>query len=63
MSMGAKEVLIKSVAQVISTYVIRVFKVPSMLCEKLTQMRKYCTFGGTKKGDNAKCIVWLGRSS
>jgi hypothetical protein len=36
MSMGAKEVLIKSVTQAIPTYVMGVFKLPANLCDDLT---------------------------
>jgi hypothetical protein len=41
MSVGAKEVLIKSVAQAIPTYVMGVFKLPSTLCEEVTGMVRY----------------------
>jgi hypothetical protein len=36
MSMGANEVLIKSVAQAIPTYIMGVFKLPSSMCEDIT---------------------------
>jgi hypothetical protein len=36
MSMGAKEVLIKSVAQAILAYVRGVFKLPATMCNELT---------------------------
>jgi hypothetical protein len=35
---GAKEVLIKSVAQTIPTYSMGVFKLPVTLCDDLTRM-------------------------
>jgi hypothetical protein len=38
MSMGAKEVLIKSVAQAIPAYVMGVFKLPATTCNELTQV-------------------------
>jgi hypothetical protein len=41
MSAGAKEVLIKSVAQAIPTYVMGVFKLPATLCEEMTEMIRY----------------------
>jgi hypothetical protein len=39
MSMGANEVLIKSVAQAIPTYIMGVFKLPATTCDELT---KHC---------------------
>jgi hypothetical protein len=36
MSSGAKEILIKLVAQAILTYVMGVFKLPAKLCEEMT---------------------------
>jgi hypothetical protein len=36
MSSRAKEVMIKSVAQAIPTYVMGVFKLPATLCEEMT---------------------------
>jgi hypothetical protein len=41
MSSGAKEVLIKSVAQDIPTYVMGVFKLLGNLCEEMTRMIHY----------------------
>jgi hypothetical protein len=41
MSGGAKEVLIKLVAQAIMTYVMGVFKLRGNLCEELNQMIRY----------------------
>jgi hypothetical protein len=38
MSAGAKEVMIKSVAQAIPTYTMEVFKLPAGLCDELTQL-------------------------
>jgi hypothetical protein len=38
MSMGAKEALIKSVAQAISTYIMGVFKLSTSTCEQMTQL-------------------------
>jgi hypothetical protein len=45
MSSSAKEVLIKSVAQAIPTYVMGVFKLPGTLCEELTQLIRYFWWG------------------
>jgi hypothetical protein len=38
MSTGAKEVLIKSVAQAIPVYSMGVFKLPATLCDEMTQI-------------------------
>jgi hypothetical protein len=38
MSYGAKEVLIKAVAQAIPTYMMAVFKLPATLCDEFTKM-------------------------
>jgi hypothetical protein len=41
MSLGVKEVPIKSMAQAIPTYVMGVFKLPATLCKEMTQMIQY----------------------
>jgi hypothetical protein len=46
MSGGATEVLLKSVAQAIPTYVMGVFRLPNTLCEELTEMIRYFWCGG-----------------
>jgi hypothetical protein len=38
MSMGAKQVLIKSVAQAIPVYILGIFKLPRTLCDEMTQL-------------------------
>jgi hypothetical protein len=55
MSMGAKEVLIKSVAQAIPTYVMGVFKLSASMCEELTQLIRYFWWG---EGGQRK-VHWL----
>jgi hypothetical protein len=45
MSTGAKEVLIKSVAQAIPTYVMGVFMLPPTLCDEMTRMIRYIWWG------------------
>jgi hypothetical protein len=56
MSGGAKEVLIKSIAQAIPTYVMGVFKLPSNFCEELTQMIRY--FWWREEGGQRK-VHWI----
>jgi hypothetical protein len=56
MSGGVKEVLIKSVAQVIPTYVMGVFKLPATLCEELTQL--ICYFWWGEEGGHRK-VHWI----
>jgi hypothetical protein len=42
MSIGAKEVLIKSITQAILTYVMGIFKLPVGMCEEMAQLiRKF----------------------
>jgi hypothetical protein len=45
MSAGAKEALIKSVAQAIPTYVMGVFKLPPIMCDEITRMIRYFLWG------------------
>lgn len=55
-SSGAKEVLIKSVAQALPTYIMSVFQLPVTLCDELTGMiREF--WWGTEKGK--KKMAWL----
>jgi hypothetical protein len=56
MWIGAKEILIKLVAQAIPTYMMGVFKLPSMLCEELTQMIRYFWWG--EEGGQRK-VHWM----
>jgi hypothetical protein len=53
MSGGAKEVLIKSIAKAIPTYVMGVFKLPAKLCEEITQLIRSFWWGKTVV--SAKC--------
>jgi hypothetical protein len=41
MSSGAKDVMIKAVAQAIPTYTMGVFKLPATLCKELMQLTRY----------------------
>lgn len=56
LSSGDKEVLIKSVAQAIPTYVMSVYLLPASVCDDLTRlMRQY--WWGVEKGK--KKMAWL----
>jgi hypothetical protein len=56
MSVRAKEVLIKSVAQAVPTYVMGVFKLPTTLCDELTRMVRHIWWGDE---DGHRKIHWL----
>jgi hypothetical protein len=56
MASGAKEVLIKAVAQAIPTYVMSVFKLPASVCDELTKLvRQY--WWGVENGKRK--MAWL----
>jgi hypothetical protein len=59
MSLAAKEVLIKSVAQAIPTYVMGIFKLLTTLCEEMEQMIRHLLWG--RKKSKERCIGQLGR--
>jgi hypothetical protein len=56
MSVGAKEILIKSVAQAIPTYIMGAFKLSATLCEEMTWMIRYFQWG-TEDGQSK--VHWL----
>jgi hypothetical protein len=58
MSGGAKEVLIKLVAQAILTYVMGVFKLPTCLCEELMQIIRYFWWGEEGGQRNVHWLAW-----
>jgi hypothetical protein len=60
--LAAKEVLIKSVAQDIPTYVMGVFKVPDRSCEEITQLIRKFWWGGENEA-NVRCNGSHGKSS
>ena len=49
MSQAAKEVLIKSVAQALPTYVMSVFKLPLGLCDDFTKQARCYWWGSDKE--------------
>ena len=57
MSSGAKEVLIKSVAHALPTYIMSVFQIPLGLCDSMTSIiREF--WWGTEKGKRK--MTWAG---
>jgi hypothetical protein len=58
MSMGAKEVLIKSVTQAIPTYVMGVFKLSASMCEELTQFIRYFWWGEDGGQRKVHWVAW-----
>ena len=57
-SSGGKEVLIKAVAQVIPTYVMSVFKLPSILCDDIQKMMAKFWWGSKREGRNIHWAKW-----
>jgi hypothetical protein len=58
MSSGAKEVLIKSVAQAIPTYTMGVFKLSANLCDEMTHMICYFWCGEEAEHRKVHWIAW-----
>lgn len=58
MSAGAKEVLIKSVAQAIPTYTMGVFKIPDTLCDELERMIRYFWWGDDAGQRKIHWLAW-----
>jgi hypothetical protein len=58
MSSGAKEVMIKAVAQAIPTYVMSVFKLPASLCHELTQLIRQFWWGEDSENRKVYLMAW-----
>jgi hypothetical protein len=58
MSSGAKEVMIKSVAQAIPTHTMSVFKLPVGLCDELEQMVRNFWWGDEPGHRKVHWITW-----
>jgi hypothetical protein len=58
MSAGAKEVMIKSVAQAIPTYTMEVFKLPAGLCDELTQLIRNFWWGEEAGHRKVHWMAW-----
>jgi hypothetical protein len=58
MSSGAKEKLIKSVAQAIPMYVMIMFKLPVTLCEELEQLIRYFWWGEERGQRKMHWVAW-----
>lgn len=58
LSMSGKEVLIKSVAQALATYMMGVFKLPKGLCDDLMKMIRYYWWGAEDGKKKTHWISW-----
>jgi ribonuclease HI len=58
MSQSAKEVLIKSVAQAIPTYIMSVFKLPALLCDDLTKLIRDYWWGVEQGKRKTNWVSW-----
>jgi hypothetical protein len=58
MSTSAKEVLIKAVAQAILAYIMGVFKLPTTLCDEMTQLIHYFWWGEEARHRKAHWVAW-----
>jgi hypothetical protein len=58
MSLAAREVMIKAVAQAVSTYMMSVFKLPETLCEELMQLSRYFWWGESAEHRKVHWIAW-----
>jgi hypothetical protein len=58
MSSRAKEVMIKSVAQDIPTYIMGVFKLPVILCDELTQLIRQFWWGEEAGHRKVHWLAW-----
>ena len=63
LSNAEKEILIKTVAQVVSIYIMSVFKLPNALCDDMTSMVRKFFFGGGGEGwwqaNEKNKMAWL----
>ncbi|CAO2188287.1 unnamed protein product [Urochloa humidicola] len=58
MSTGAKEILIKAVAQALPTYIMSVFKLPLTLCDDLTSIIREFWWGVEKGKRKLAWVAW-----
>lgn len=58
MSSGAKEVLIKSVAQALPTYIMSVFHLPASLCDDFTSIIREFWWGTENGKRKMAWIAW-----
>ena len=57
-SKAGKEILIKTVAQAIPTYIMRIFKIPKALCDTINSTLAKYWWGQTKDGKKIYWINW-----
>jgi hypothetical protein len=58
LSSAAKEILIKSVAQALPTYMMSVFKLPLTMCEELMKQTKLFWWGSNQGKRKTQWIPW-----
>ena len=57
-SKASREILIKMVAQVVPTYIMRIFKIPKALCDTINSTLAKYWWGQTKDGKKIYWINW-----
>ena len=58
LSHARKEILIKTVAQVVPTYTMSMFKLLNTLCDEMTSMVRNFWWGQTHERTKMACLSW-----
>jgi hypothetical protein len=58
MAQGGREILIKAVAQALSTYVMGVYKLPLSLCDDLTKIIRDFWWGSVNGKRKTHWVAW-----